>query len=429
MANIIEMQSQDRCAWDEKRVCGYDVDLIDGPTAPLIHRAARVWLIRHGRGVLRLQDREYPLRPGSVVSILPWQISEIAKVEETLDCHLIIYHFESINHIIKYLYNVGNEELPLMRELENSPVVYCSGEQVSQLSVIFSQIREEMEKEPFGGPDEPYVINKLVELVLWIHRIGRQNGQEGYGSPRQDIQSSELLPYIYGHLSEKITLKSLSGRFYMSEAAISQYITSTTGLSFFDLLNEMRAGKMLNYLLYTDLTLEELAEILGFVDSAHISRVFADRTGMKANEYRKTYQRVNEICKIKENPAACRIAAYLYRNFDKELTAKAVADEFCMSVQDMNRTLLYQVEKNFSDFVSFIRVNRACELLLATGLTVTQIAVEVGFGSAKSLNRNFLKFRLMTPGQFRSRVESKDGLDGIEPEQKGKNTIKIQRKP
>lgn len=422
MANIIEMQSQNRCAWDEKRVCGYDVDLIDRPTAPLIHRAARVWLIREGRGTLRLQEREYPLRPGSVVSVLPWQISEIVKVEETFNCHFIIYHFESINHIIKYLYNVGNEELPLMRELENSPVVYCSEQQVRELWTIFTQIREEAEKENACAPDEPYVINKLVELVFWIHRTGRLNSPGRYGAPSQDIKSSELLPYIYGHLSEKITLKSLSGRFYMSEAAISQYITSTTGLSFFDLLNEMRAGKMLNYLLYTDLTLEELAEILGFVDSAHISRVFADRTGMKANEYRKTYQRVNEICKIKENPAACRIAAYLYRNFDKELTAKAVAEKFHMSVQDMNRTLLYQVEKNFTDFVSFIRVNRACELLLTTGLTVTQIAVEVGFGSSKSLNRNFLKFRLMTPGQFRSRVELKDGPLSIELEQKGKNT-------
>ena len=63
----------------------------------------------------------------------------------------------------------------------------------------------------------------------------------------------------------------------MSESSISTYITRTTGLSFFDLLNEMRIGKTINFLLYTDFTLEELAEILGFVDSAHISKVFSAR--------------------------------------------------------------------------------------------------------------------------------------------------------
>ena len=58
----------------------------------------------------------------------------------------------------------------------------------------------------------------------------------------------------------------------MSESSISNYITLTTGLSFFDLLNEMRVGKTINFLLYTNLTMEELAEILGFVDSSTSAR-------------------------------------------------------------------------------------------------------------------------------------------------------------
>ena len=404
MANIIEMQSPSRCAWDDRRVCGYNIDIIEAPTTPLIHQAARVWYIREGRGTVKLQEREYELGPGAVVSILPWQISEITRVEEPLVCHYVVYHFDSINHIIKYLYNVENEELPLIQELENSPVVSCTEEQIRQIAAIFDQVRDELGQEP----DMPFVINKVVELVLQIHRMGRQNNPD-FGAPKTDIQSSEILPYIYGHLSEKITLKSLSGRFFMSEAAISQYITSTTGLTFFDLLNEMRVAKTINYLLYTDLTLEELAEILGFVDSAHISKVFAARLGMRANEYRQTYQKVNEIVKVKENPQAYHIVSYLYRNYDKELSAKEVAKEFHLTVRELNQTLLYQVEKNFTDFVNFIRVNRACELLAQTELGVTEVAVEAGFRNSKTLTRNFLKFRLMTPGQFRAQVELQPG--------------------
>ena len=463
MANIIEMQSPSRCAWDDGRVCGYHIDIIEAPTTPLIHQAARIWYIREGRGTVKLQEREYKLGPGYVVSILPWQISEIVRVEEPLICHYIVYHFDSINHIIKYLYNVENEELPLIRELENSPVVSCTEKQQRRIAAIFDQIRDEMgqeealEQQDSPGrpdrsglsdrigqsdrpgqsdrigqsdrprqsdrigqsdaaarePDMPLVINKVVELVLQIHRMGRQNSPD-FGAPRQDIQSSEILPYIYGHLSEKITLKSLSGRFFMSETAISQYITNTTGLTFFDLLSEMRVAKTINYLLYTDLTLEELAEILGFVDSAHISKVFAARLGMRANEYRQTYQKVNEICRVKENPQAYHIVSYLYRNYDKELSAKDVAEEFQLNVRELNRTLLYQVEKNFTDFVNFIRVNRACELLARTDLGVTEVAVEVGFRNSKTLTRNFLKFRLMTPGQFRTQVELQPGPENMD---------------
>ena len=45
------------------------------------------------------------------------------------------------------------------------------------------------------------------------------------------------------------------------------------------LLYTSRVVRTLDFLAYTDLNLEELAEILGFVDSAHISRVFMARTG------------------------------------------------------------------------------------------------------------------------------------------------------
>ncbi|MDO5136810.1 MAG: helix-turn-helix domain-containing protein, partial [Eubacteriales bacterium] len=65
---------------------------------------------------------------------------------------------------------------------------------------------------------------------------------------------------------------------------------------------------------------------------------------------------------------------------------------------------LYQVEKNFSDFLNFVRVNRASELLKNTELGVLDIALEVGYHSAKTLTRNFLKFRTMTPAAFRQNI-------------------------
>lgn len=213
---------------------------------------------------------------------------------------------------------------------------------------------------------------------------------------------------MYNHLSEKLTLSNLSKLFFMSESSISNYITLTTGLSFFDLLNEMRVGKTINFLLYTNLTMEELAEILGFVDSSHISKVFAARIGMKANDFRKTYQNVYEMCNIKMTRDAYDIVAYIYRNYAEDLTPQNTADRFHISIKELNTILLYQVEKNFPDFLNFVRVNRASELLKNTDQTITQIAIDVGFNNAKTLTRNFLRYRTMTPGAFRQNIGLQD---------------------
>jgi AraC-like DNA-binding protein len=87
------------------------------------------------------------------------------------------------------------------------------------------------------------------------------------------------------------------------------------------------------------------------------------------------------------------------------LTPKDVADNFHLSTKQLNRILLYQVERNYEDFLNFVRVNRASELLLSTDWSVTEIAIAVGYNTAKTLTRNFLKLRLMPPGIFRQTVE------------------------
>ena len=73
-----------------------------------------------------------------------------------------------------------------------------------------------------------------------------------------------------------------------------------TGLTFTDLINEMKVARTANYLLYTDLTLDELAEILGYVDASHISKIFRARLGMRINDYRQCYQKVQKICGVSE---------------------------------------------------------------------------------------------------------------------------------
>lgn len=44
-------------------------------------------------------------------------------------------------------------------------------------------------------------------------------------------------------MNEKLTITELSAMFYMSEGSIRKYIREVSGLSFFDLLAEMRVTR------------------------------------------------------------------------------------------------------------------------------------------------------------------------------------------
>ncbi|MDO5147481.1 MAG: helix-turn-helix domain-containing protein [Eubacteriales bacterium] len=409
MDRVVPMQDIYCSSQDFQKICSLDLEVIDKPTTPLLHRMSRFWLINEGRGVLKLQGREYDLAPGTMVAILPWQISDVIKVESPLQYYLLAYYFDDINDVVKLGYHTGGTPVNIIEELEKNPVVRCGREEYQNMQRIFRELYRELGMESAPQEEHPdryhdlFLKNKLVEVMLSYLRIG-EGKRSDYRTPEGDVGKSDILRYMYRNLSQKLTLKHLAKLFFMSESSISAYIRQTTGLNFSDLLNEMRVGKTINFLLYTNLTMEELAEILGFVDSSHICKVFAARVGMKANDFRKTYQNVSQICDIRLPGDAYKIVSYIYRNYGSELTPQNTAEHFRISTKELNTILLYQVEKNFPDFLNYVRINRASELLKNTELGVLDIALEVGYHSAKTFTRNFLKFRTMTPAAFRQNI-------------------------
>lgn len=415
MRRTIRVQPATRSHLNISKPCSLDREVIREPTTPLIHSEARIWLIHSGRGVLKLQGETYTLEPGDVVCILPWQITDVTRVEEPLQYTLLIYDLDSVNRLMKAFYESDLLERGWLHSLSALPVLHCGGEAGKPVREIFAQLQEELGLESTldaPGP-APYgnilVMSSLVRLCVQLERIRRQ-GQPvtTAGEPAGD--KSQILRYMYVHLSEKLTLDMLSRLFYCSPSSISAYLTKATGLSFFDLLNEMRIGKTADYLLYTDLTLEELAEILGYVDASHISKVFSARVGMRIGAYRKTYQKVEEICQVEQGRLAYAIVQAIYRGYAAPMRAQETADAFGISVCQLNKLLLCQVEKNFEDFLNYVRINRACEQLLHTRKPIHEISFEVGYNSTKTFTRYFLRQMAMTPSAFRSGV--KGGQDG-----------------
>lgn len=412
MNKLIPIQSIYCSEEDETKLCSFDTEVLSSPTTPLIHPMSRLWLVNEGEGTLLLNNKKYPLKKGSLVSVLPWQITDIIEVKPPLQFFVMAYYFDNINEIIKTFYNPDSIHLSVMQSMAKTPVIDFDGDDLTQIRHMFLQIKKELQAQSGmdvsgtgscseeHGLSNLYITNKLIEILVCFLR-------KSHTVPVHEasIDESEIFQFLYSHLNEKITLSMLSQKFYMSESAISSYITKTTGLSFFDLLNEMRIGKTINYLLYTDFTLEELAEILGFVDSAHISKVFLARLGMKANDFRKTYQSIGDKCRIKDRQIFYEIVSYIYRNYADDLQPKGVSELFCISPKELNRILLFQVEMNFGDYLNYIRVNRASELLLKTKKSILTIALEVGYHTEKTLSRNFIRFRSMTPGNFRKSIE------------------------
>ncbi len=407
MKKTIAMQSIVRSQLDQSQLCSFDRKVASAPSSPVIHPNACFWLIRGGKAEILLQGKKYAVGRGDLVSILPWQISQIAAVDDPIQYAVVVYHFDTACHAARLFHTASDECLPIEEQMQRCPVAHLSAQQAADVENIAHILRRELGVESsLSDHAEPLyssiaTVSLLVNLIILFLRATSNQPQ-----PAQAPDDQEILRYLYLHCNEKLTLQKLADIFYCGKSTISNRIMEMTGLSFFDLLNEMRVGKTANYLLYTDLTLKELAEILGYVDESHISKVFAARLGTKLGEYRNTYQRVENICQIEESRLGYSLVNYVYRNYASDLSARQTAQKFGISVEKLNRTMLYQTERNFEEFLGLIRVNRACELLACTRKTVLDIALDVGYHNQKTFTRNFLKYRQMTPSAYRAAVQN-----------------------
>lgn len=115
---------------------------------------------------------------------------------------------------------------------------------------------------------------------------------EAEGSENSEANSfivKNALEYIRENSAEKLRLTDVADQVYVSQWHLSKLLNKHTGKTFSDILNGARMDKSKELLKDPSLRICDVAEMVGFQDLAHFSRVFKKMEGMSANEYRNTH--------------------------------------------------------------------------------------------------------------------------------------------
>lgn len=420
------LQDARASASDPAVICSFDYEAIEKPTRAIIHQEARFLYVKRGGGKIIIDGEEYPLRPNTLIAITPWKITDMVEVKETLQFIKVIYDYAYLNSVFKSVTGAGDASAEPLRFLTVEPVAYLDSIQAEYVDGIMENLKAELgvESTRVKPPDKPfsqlYTINKLIELVIVYRRYIMSHRGELDTGHEASVKEQSILSYLYAHSAEKLTLSQVAEAFFLSESALSKQISGMTGTSFSKLLSSIRVEKASDYLIYTDLTLDEIAKLCGFVDASHVSKHFAQRVGITPMQYRKIYSKAVAKFNISDKAVAFALTDYIYKNYETErLSAASVAAEFNVSVPEMNRLLLYYNEMNFDTLLNSTRVNKACELLVSTDYLVIDVAIAVGYSNIKTFNMNFYRFKEMTPTEFRERI-TLQRTDGSEASGKGR---------
>lgn len=103
-----------------------------------------------------------------------------------------------------------------------------------------------------------------------------------------------------------------------------------------------------------------------------------------------------------DNPHVQRALEYMHTHYKKPIQAKHIAQAAGIHPGHLHRLFYEQTGKRLSEHLCGLRMEQAKQMLMATDLSVTQIASAIGLSSQPYFNRVFKSFCGISPQQFRS---------------------------
>jgi AraC-like DNA-binding protein len=137
---------------------------------------------------------------------------------------------------------------------------------------------------------KPLSMAKLLAHVTTLLR-GRYRPRADRSLTRLSATVSRCMDYLSHHFGDALTLRSIGSTVGVSPSHLGHRFRAETGLTVKAYLARIRVAAARHLLTRTELKLETIAELVGFCDASHLSRVFRHLSGHRPGEYRRRSQR------------------------------------------------------------------------------------------------------------------------------------------
>lgn len=100
----------------------------------------------------------------------------------------------------------------------------------------------------------------------------------------------EAKRYMQQHYQEALRLEDVSSAVGFNATYFSALFKKETGQNFMDYLTELRINKSKELLCCDALSVQDVAEQVGYRDLKYFSRLFKKTTGVSPSDYKKLYR-------------------------------------------------------------------------------------------------------------------------------------------
>ena len=183
---------------------------------------------------------------------------------------------DAVSNAIKHYFGISYE---LAFYEEHSLTKGSSSRAVAYVGVICNK------KKYWGvGIDADIIKASIQALVVAVNTLPEIAESQSC----KDERLLEITNYIYANYKD-VTLDDLSEKFFLSKPYLSKYIKEKSGLTFGDILKQVRMKKARAMLKSSSATVESIAESVGYQNVEHFNRIFKKMYNITPVQYRNRH--------------------------------------------------------------------------------------------------------------------------------------------
>lgn len=171
----------------------------------------------------------------------------------------------------------------LWGEFSSDHLLFASLSNTGVESVVELLITEELR----GGPGAHFI---KTQLLICMFGYLSSRSAFSYELSKNKITRSEQISKILTFIQDNyrtVTLERLAEHFHYTVPYVSKLVRSATGLTFTEILREIKFDVCRSMLLNSDLKINKIAEVAGFQNTDHFNRVFKKHMGITPTEFKK----------------------------------------------------------------------------------------------------------------------------------------------
>ncbi len=126
----------------------------------------------------------------------------------------------------------------------------------------------------------------------------------------------------------------------------------------------------------------------------------------QSSDYQYILSEVNATSSFRsESDRLADVYKYLRENFKEDISLNKIASIANFTPQSFCRVFKQRTGKNFIDYLTQLRIDNACKLLIESDHSISEIAYQCGFKTVSNFNKLFKEINHKNPKLFRSAMK------------------------